>query len=334
MTRWMLSHLLAPISITLTTAGWAWAQPKATDTPADAARPSTGPAAAAEGAPDGSAPATPEAEAPGPGEAGAVAASSRAEAPTGETGEAASVPEEVNSTPAAAPAGGVEVEPQRAVAVPEPEPERLPGLDALGSHQRHWWATMGVRTSFVNDSGFDPFAYGDALVQFTVGGGRALVSRRSLSLGVGVLYDVGKRSADARGDATSLLMQRVVLAPRIRNHLWARMFVFARPAVGLLRTRARLDESASGATLEAHNWGAAFDLTAGAEYQAYGQASGEDPSPRLWFGAEGGYGWAQKVHLEMSPDDSAGGPERVAPLDLGDLTLRGPTFRITATLSY
>jgi hypothetical protein len=125
-----------------------------------------------------------------------------------------------------------------------------------------------------------------------------------------------------------------MLAPRIRNHLWARMFVFARPAVGLLRTKASIEESASGVTLEANNWGAALDLTAGAEYQVYGQASGEDPSPRLWVGAEGGYGWGQKVHLEMSPDDSAGGPERVAPLDLGDLTLRGPTFRISATLSY
>jgi hypothetical protein len=36
----------------------------------------------------------------------------------------------------------------------------------------------------------------------------------------------------------------------------------------------------------------------------------------------------------LSPDDDSGGPERIAPLDLGDLTLRGPTFRISATLSY
>ncbi len=213
-------------------------------------------------------------------------------------------------------------------------PVRPPGLDALGSHQDHFWIDMGVRTSFVNDSGLDPFAYDDALVQFSLGGGRTVFSSGSVSVALGLAYEVGSKTADARGDTTSLLVHRALFAPELRNHLWARMYVFVQPAVGLLRTRASLDDTASGATLESKKWAGAFDLTAGAAYQIAGAPSGEGASPRLWFSAEGGYGWGRKVHLEMSPDDDSVGPERIAPRDLGDLTLRGPTFSLRATLSY
>ncbi len=289
------------------------AEPAADGDPAEAT-------AAESGEADGAAEGIPETEAPSPADA------------TEETKDGQAPPVERPATPAQP--DEAEAADEEPPAAPPKEHEPLPGLDALGSHQAHWWLDLGVRTSYVNDSGYDPFSYDDALIQFSVGGGRTVFSRGSLSAGVGLVYEVGGTSADARGDITTLLVQRVVLAPEIRNHLWARMYVFAQPALGLLRTRATLDDSASGVTLEAKNWGTAFDLTAGGAYQIYGRPSGEKATPRLWIGAQGGYGWGRKVHLEMSPDDDSYGPERIAPLDLGDLTLRGPTFRISGTLSY
>jgi len=286
-------------------------------------------------------PSAPEAEAAAPtaaenweaGTVGEESAQTEAEAPS-EAAQDAQVPVAAEGGEPPTTTEDVVIVDEQAPAAPPGALERFPGLDALGSHQSHWWFDIGSRTSYVNDSGLDPFGYDDALVQFSVGAGRTLLANRSLSVGIGAIYEVGGKSADARGDTTELLVQRVVLAPEIRDHLWARMYVFARPAFGLLRTRASIDESASGATLEAKNWGTAFDLTAGAAYQILGRPSGEKATPRLWIGADGGYGWGRKVHLEMSPDDDSDGPERIAPLDLGDLTLRGPTFRISVTLSY
>jgi hypothetical protein len=49
---------------------------------------------------------------------------------------------------------------------------------------------------------------------------------------------------------------------------------------------------------------------------------------------EGGYGWTSAMKLAFKPEDAGSVPQRLSPLDLGDVSVSGPLFRITAGLSF
>jgi len=290
-------------------------------------------AEAAAPAPAAAAPA-PAAAAPAPAAAAAPAAPASDVSTTGE-GAAAPPIAAPAVDPAASPPATAPVTLGPPVASPRTEPEApppprpsRPPLDQLGSYQTHTWIGVGVRTSFVKDAGFDPFAETDALTTFDVSLGRTLFAQRQLSLAAAFDYQIGGRSAAARFDPTDLSSQRLTLAPEVRYHVWPRLFAFARPAVGADRIKASIDESSTGAELVEKAWAPALDLTAGVAAQLYGKVSGDRPSFRLWLTADGGYGWTGRIDLTMSPASGQSAPARLAPLDLGELSLRGPQFQI------
>ncbi|MBN2192687.1 MAG: hypothetical protein JW751_07700 [Polyangiaceae bacterium] len=216
----------------------------------------------------------------------------------------------------------------------EEEAPTMPTLEHLGTYQKHTWVGTGVRTSYVNDPGLDPFAETDALVRLDVGVGRTLFGYRQVSLAAVLDYAVGGRSATARGDATTIMAHQITVAPELRFHVWPRLFVFARPAVGAEYFRASIEESSMNEELLQRAWAVAYDLSAGAAVQLYGKVSSDARIPRLWLVADGGYGWTGRVDLEMEANDDSDAPARSVPLDLGDLTLRGPQFQIAARLSF
>lgn len=299
--------LVLVVSTVLLSSAWAAAQPAAPEAAAPA------PATPTETPPPASDAAT----------AAEVAAPPPAAAPPTVVAAAAAPPAVAPVTlapPAAAP-------PPEAAAPPAPRPARPP-LDQLGSYQTHTWIGVGIRTSFVKDAGFDPFADTDALTTFDVSLGHTLFAQRQLSLAAAFDYQIGGRSAAARFDATDLSSQRLTLAPEVRFHVLPRLFAFARPAVGADRVKASIEESSTGAELVETAWAPAFDLTAGVAAQLYGKVSGDRPSFRLWLTADGGYGWTGKIDLTMSPASGQSAPARLAPLDFGELNLRGPQFQI------
>jgi hypothetical protein len=73
---------------------------------------------------------------------------------------------------------------------------------------------------------------------------------------------------------------------------------------------------------------------AGVAFEVFGHASGSSNKPRLWVTTEGGYGWTAPNRLSLKPEDAGAAPQRLTPLDLGELSLRGPLFRVTAALSF
>lgn len=207
--------------------------------------------------------------------------------------------------------------------------------EPLGSYQKHFVGFVGVRTAFVRHPGLDAFADDDALVQFALGGGRTLVVRDRFSLAVVGLWEYGARSADVRGDQTSLDVHRLSLGPEIRVHFVPWLYGFVRALPAAVHTRASLQEAASGTTLFDRDWTFGFDATGGAAFQLYGKASGASKKPRLWAFAEGGYGWAMSTSVVLRPeagDEVA--PHRMTGVDLGTLAIRGGFFRISLALTF
>lgn len=203
----------------------------------------------------------------------------------------------------------------------------------LGNHQKNVRIDLGVRTQFIKDAALDPFSENDVLNQFSMAASFAFWARDRLSLAGVVGFDYGATSARARSDDASLDVRRFLLAPEARYHVLRVLALTARLGPTLTREEATL-AGALGTDLSKTAWRFGFDATAGAALELWGYASGTSNKPRLWVTGEGGYGWTASNRLNLKPVDARQAPQRLAPVDLGDLSLGGPLFRITAALSF
>lgn len=205
----------------------------------------------------------------------------------------------------------------------------------LGSYQENWEGLIGVRTAFVTDPGFDPYASDNALTQFSIGGGRTLFARGPFSIAAIGFWDYGIRRSTARGEPTQLEVHRLSAGPELRYHLLPVLYGFVRPSPAALRTIAKVEDTVAGTSYYSRSWLFGWDVTAGAAFEVFGRRSGESRQPRFWLVGEGGYGWAASTEVRPVPDagDSAA-PQRVAALDLPALALRGAMFRISAMATF
>jgi len=201
---------------------------------------------------------------------------------------------------------------------------------ALGTHQKHVRFDLGVRTQFVSSEGLDPFSQDDVVPQFAMGASWAFLARDRFSLAALAGFDYGSLSSEARSSETSLEMMRFTLGPEARYHVLRLLAVTAKLAPTLTREDAQISTGLAEDQSKVA-WKLGFDATAGAAVEVFGYKSGKSHRPRLWLTAEGGYGWTAPTELTFSPGDGA--PQRAAPLELGELSLSGPLFRITAALS-
>ena len=203
----------------------------------------------------------------------------------------------------------------------------------LGNHQRNIRLEIGARTQFVNSAGFDPFSTNDVLPQLSLSASIALWTQDKLSLAGVVGFDYGNTSASLRSDEASLDLRRFVLAPEVRYHLFRVLALTAK--VGPTVTREAAEVSGPlGTSMLKTGWKFGLDATAGAAVELWGFANPASRKPRIWLMGEGGYGWTSPMELVFEPKNSGAVPERLAPLDLGELSVAGPLFRITAGLSF
>jgi hypothetical protein len=204
---------------------------------------------------------------------------------------------------------------------------------ALGSHQRHLRLDLGVRTQFVSDAGLDPFSENDVVPQLSLGASYAFWARDKLSVAGAFGFDYASWSAKARSNETSLDLQRFTLGPEARYHVLRVLVVTAKVAPSLTRQSASLSTGLA-TDLAKVTWKGGVDATAGVAVEVFGFHSGLSRSPRLWVTGEGGYGWTAANRLILRPDDADDAPQRLEPVDLGDLSLSGPLFKISAALSF
>jgi hypothetical protein len=208
-----------------------------------------------------------------------------------------------------------------------------PDADGLGTHQKNIRADIGLRTQFVANAGLDPFSENDVLPQLALGASWGFYASEQLSVAAMFGFDYGSLSARARSNDTSLALWRFALGPEVRYHLLRVLALTARVSPTLTRQSA---EISSGIDTDLHKvaWKFGFDATAGAAVELYGYRSGASRKPRVWVTAEGGYGWTAPTKMVFEPIEASGAPQRLVPLELEDLSLSGPLFRVTAALSF
>jgi hypothetical protein len=203
---------------------------------------------------------------------------------------------------------------------------------ALGNHQRNIRLEIGERTQFVKSAGFDPFSTNDVLPQLSLGASFGFWAQDKLSLAAVAGFDYGSVSANVRSDQATIDLRRFTLAPEARYHVLRVLLLSAK--VGPTLTREAADVSGPLGSMLKTGWKFGFDATAGAAVELWGYANGASHKPRIWLMGEGGYGWTSAMNLTFKPEDSGAAPQRLTPLDLGELSVSGPLFRITAGLSF
>jgi hypothetical protein len=204
---------------------------------------------------------------------------------------------------------------------------------SLGNHQKNVRFDLGARTQFIKGAGFDPFSERDALTQVSLGASWAFWAQDALSLAAVAGFDYGGSSAMARSDKAELDLARLALAPEARYHVLRVLAVTAKLGPTLTREAVSLS-GGLGSTLQKTSWKGGFDATAGVAVELWGYASGSKHRPRLWFAAEGGYGWSSAMKLKLEPESSGAVPQRLVAPALDDLSISGPLFRATVALSY
>jgi hypothetical protein len=203
----------------------------------------------------------------------------------------------------------------------------------LGNHQKNIRLELGVRTQYIASDGFNPFSERDVLPQFTLGASWALWAKDKLSLAAFGGLDYGGTSADLRSHDASLDLVRFSLAPEARYHVLRVLALTAKVGPTLTRESAEIS-SPLGTPLLKTGWKFGFDATAGVAVEVWGYANGASNKPRMWVMGEGGYGWTAPLQLTFKPEESGAVPQRLTPLDLGELVVGGPLFRITCGLSF
>jgi hypothetical protein len=216
-------------------------------------------------------------------------------------------------------------------ATAQPVPEAQTTL-TRAERESFWQGQVGMRSTFVTDRGFDPFASDNALTSVSLGVSRTILHEGSFSFAPGVVWDYGARSATARGQPTSFSANRLGLALEGRYHFAPWVYGLVRITPAALHQRAELQDPL-GPAYRMNAWSFAVDASAGAAFLL--GPHGDSPAVvRWWAGAEGGYGYASSASLRMRPALGDDDPRKVGDLDLGKVALGGAFFRIYGAVTF
>lgn len=197
-----------------------------------------------------------------------------------------------------------------------------------------WRIESGYRGSFVPSAGYNPFSTNGYFPEFSLAASRTLLHRGRFSFAPGVAWDFGSTGATARGDASSLSVQRLTVSLEGRMHFGPWGYAYLRVAPGAAMQHAEIDDASSPAPLEKTQWLFATDLSAGYAWLVWPRWEASVLEPRLWLQGEGGYGWVAEERLALAPALASGSPDRTSGIDLGSLAMQGGFFRVAAAVSF
>ncbi|MET0591291.1 MAG: hypothetical protein ABW133_01240 [Polyangiaceae bacterium] len=209
-----------------------------------------------------------------------------------------------------------------------PEP-----VESRAHRESFWQGQIGMRSTFVTDKGFDPFASDNALTTFSLGFTRTVFHREAFSFAPGVVWDYGARSAAARGQPTSLSAHRLGLALEGRYHFAPWAYGLLRVTPSAIQQTAKLEDGLVPAPYVASAWSFAVDASAGAAFLLGPHGSGPAPV-RWWLAGEGGYGFASSASLRMRPELADDDPRRIGDLDFGKVALGGAFIRAYGAITF
>jgi hypothetical protein len=212
-------------------------------------------------------------------------------------------------------------------AVERPEPPPPPPAKAFFQVQGI------VRASFVTDQAFGIFADDKMLGQIGVAFSRTIFAEGDFSFAPGLSWEYGGTESLVRGDQSQLRMHRLSLRLEGRYHLLGWMYAFARVAPGAIRQSLQVEDPMAPAPLRQSSWVPSVDLSAGAAF-LIGPHGASEKHSRFWGEIDGGYGWAGRKDIVLSPDLPDDDVRRVGTLQMGDIALRGGFVRIAAALTF
>jgi len=235
--------------------------------------------------------------------------------------------------PAAAPAPAVAPAP---AFVPAPAPAETPLLQPTAPPRYDYLRFgLGARVGYITASAFDTFADDDVLAQVSLEASYAFFTRGKLAVSAGAAWDVGSRTAGARGLTTKLTMHRLTVPIEARWYFAPWLAVFAKVAPGAGALYARVEDPSSPRTIEQAPWVVAADLSAGASFRLVGSNDHARRSPRLWITPEIGYGVTSQADLQPRPNrneaDILGSDQATR---LGSLAVNGVFWRTSVAMTF
>jgi hypothetical protein len=189
-----------------------------------------------------------------------------------------------------------------------------------------WQAAIGLRMALFRDAGYDPFSTNDAFPQLAVSASRVIGGGSA----VGIAYDRGSASENARGADATLTVTRLSLTLEERVALHRHVYLFARLAPGIAFVSAKLADPSAPASLSGSFIALSGDASGGAALRINTTVS----PVSVWLVGEGGYGFIPRHSLSLGPELPTIDRDKMGQTDLGSLSLRGPFLRFSLALSY
>ncbi|HET9958273.1 MAG TPA: hypothetical protein VFQ61_27450 [Polyangiaceae bacterium] len=239
------------------------------------------------------------------------------------------------SPPAARPAASAGANPthvvQSAGELDVDQPEE-PTDGSLGRFQKHGFVSVGFKSSLVKSSGFDPYASSDVLGYVSFNAGHTVFVSGPLSLVGAFGIDHGARNDTARGADTSLRVTRFELLPELRYHVLRQGYAFGHIGMGLSRVASTLDDRVTEQQFERKHLTFTGEIGAGFAYAVASSRSAHKRTARLWLIAEGGLLYFPALSQALTND--SGVPARSRDIELPELALTSPYYRLAAALSF
>jgi hypothetical protein len=237
-------------------------------------------------------------------------------------------------TPADPPGSSPVIVPFAAVDQAAPAYDAAPPAKPKRSIQRHVGFEAGMRTTVVLDEGYDPYSANDLLPHFAGAVTWMPLRAAPFSLGFVGEYNIGGRSGMARGDATSLLIQRASVGLQGRLALGSRVYAFAKAAPSVMYMHSSITDAAVDRSLTADAWTWGVDTTGGAAVMI-GRAGDRDwPILRVWIVGELGYAFAGKSEMVFSPEQQDDDPRMFGSVRLPGFRPAGVVNRLALALTF
>lgn len=221
------------------------------------------------------------------------------------------------------------------IAATPPEPE-APAPRPAVPHTQHFSAGLGFRAGIVSGEGYDPFSKDNALASGTLFGSYTPFSLRPASLHLAFEWDFASPSSSARGNESSLEIQRLGVGLEARYSPISRLALFVRGMPSAIHTYASIDDAVLGKKLESSSWTWGLDVSGGAAARIGAVGSSEYPVASFWLALDMGYRFAGSTKMRLRPGDLGEEDQtrRFGEVPLPNLDLSGFIARLSGSVSF
>jgi hypothetical protein len=191
--------------------------------------------------------------------------------------------------------------------------------------------SVGIRGMLLPSPGFDPYAGNDVLVQSAVTVGVSLLRAGHASVLLFAEWDLGSRSSSARGEDTSLMLNRFGGGVETRYQLGRHVYLSAKLAPAAFLLDGSITDPSLDRPLVAQAWTWALDASGG-----FGVLLGrtETRGVGFWVTGDLGYTWAGESAMSYAPAAEASDPRQFGSVMLPAMKPAGGMSRLGMAVSF